>query len=126
MKKSLELLIGRDSNPWMVTVMLIAPTLFTVFILFSYSFSWNTVITAVLAFDIFAGLISNAREETHTAWKELPKKSLILFVAFHLTVYPLFVILFQVDMWLMIFMLGMLFAKTSFFMIGTGLFVTKN
>ena len=83
---------------------------------------YRTILTSVLAFDIFAGLLSNSQEKTHLAWGRVSKSYHKLFVVIHLTLYPLMVILFNVSIPLMILMLAMLLAKTAAFALGNKLF----
>lgn len=125
MKKLVSLLVGENQNNKTAILMLVPPICFLVYILLSYPISFKSVATAILSLDIFAGLLSNLQDKTNQAWKKQTRKSLIMFVIFHLTVYPLVVILLQVSIPLMILMLGMLFTKTMAFAFGTGLFI-KN
>jgi hypothetical protein len=95
-----------------MTLMLIPSAAFTAFILLSYSIDWKTITTAILAFDIFAGLLSNLQEKTHQAWKKQPRPYLIAFVVVHSTLYPSLLVLLQVSLPLTMLMLAMLFTKT--------------
>lgn len=121
MKKLIALLVGENQDIRIALSMLIPPLFFVVFILLSFPIDYKTVITAILGFDIFAGLLSNFQEKTHEAWRKQPKAALIGFVVFHLTIYPLAVIICQVSIPLMVFMLGLLITKTAGFAIGTNL-----
>lgn len=123
MKKALALLYGKNPDPRTVILMSLWPAAFVVYLFLTYPFEWKLVATAFLAFDILAGLLSNSTEGTHEAWRELPKKALVVFVIFHLTLYPLLVVLFSVDTPLMMFLLATLVVKTAFFAIGTGLWI---
>ena len=52
-------------------------------------FDWRSVLLALLAADIGAGLISNATEATRKAWREgAGKRGRAVFLLVHLTVYP--------------------------------------
>jgi hypothetical protein len=118
----ISLIIGENQDKRVMILMLIPPAVFVAFILLSYSINWKTILTAILAFDIFAGLLSNLQEKTHQAWKKQPRASLIAFVVIHLTLYPSLVVLFQVSLPLMMLMLAMLITKTLGFAIGTKVF----
>ena len=121
MKKTLFLLLGENQDRRMMVLMMLPPVFFVVFILLTYPMVWQTIVTAILAFDIFAGLLSNLQEKTHQAWKKQPKANLVAFVVLNLTIYPLAVVLFQVSLPLMFLMLAMLLTKTLGFAIGTQL-----
>jgi uncharacterized membrane protein YbaN (DUF454 family) len=121
MRKILALLLGENQDVRMMILMLITPSFFVIFILMSFPFEWQTIVTAILAFDIFAGLLSNFQEKTHHAWKKKPKANLVAFVVVHLTLYPLAVYIVQVSVPLMMLMMAMLLTKTLGFAIGTQL-----
>ncbi|MHC1735653.1 MAG: hypothetical protein AB9921_08325 [Erysipelotrichaceae bacterium] len=121
MKKTLSLLLGENQDIRMMILMLLPPTFFMVFILLTYPIDFKTAVTAILAFDIFAGLLSNLQEKTHQAWIKQSKTNLVTFVVLHLTLYPLAVVLFQVSLPLMFLMLAMLLTKTLGFALGTNL-----
>jgi len=118
----ISLVLGENQDKRVMTLMLIPSAAFTAFILLSYSINWKTITTATLAFDIFAGLLSNLQEKTHQAWKKQPRPYLIAFVVVHSTLYPSLLVLLQVSLPLMMLMLAMLFTKTLGFIIGTRLF----
>jgi hypothetical protein len=122
MKKVLSLLVGENQDIRIVIMILTPPAFFSLFVLLSYSMDYRTILTSVLAFDIFAGLLSNSQEKTHLAWGRVSKSYHKLFVVIHLTLYPLMVILFNVSIPLMILMLAMLLAKTAAFALGNKLF----
>mmetsp|Transcript_1743 Transcript_1743/g.2661 ORF Transcript_1743/g.2661 Transcript_1743/m.2661 type:complete len:233 (-) Transcript_1743:4883-5581(-) len=118
----ISLVLGENQDKRVMTLMLIPSAAFTAFILLSYSINWKTITTAILAFDIFAGLLSNQQEKTHQAWKKQARPYLIAFVVVHSTIYPSLLVLLQVSLPLMMLMLAMLFTKTLGFIIGTRLF----
>jgi len=122
----ISLVLGENQDKRVMTLMLIPSAAFTAFILLSYPINWMTITTAILAFDIFAGLLSNLQEKTHQAWRKQPRPNLIAFVAVHSTLYPSLLVLFQVSVPLMMLMLAMLFTKTLGFIIGTRLFNQKK
>lgn len=119
MKKILTLLLGENQDIMTIILMLTPPSFFVLYILSSFPIGLKTVLTSVLAFDIFAGLLSNLQEKTHHAWKRQPRAFSVAFVVFHLTLYPLAVVLLQVSIPLMILMLAMLVTKTLAFAFGT-------
>ncbi len=119
MKKFMELLVGADQNIQVILLMLVPSFAFFVFILLSYPITIATTITALLGFDILAGLLSNLQPKTNQAWKKRPRIFRTLFVVMHLTLYPLFIILFQVSIPLLIMMLVMLLTKTMAFVFGS-------
>ncbi len=121
MKKLIALLVGENQDMRIALLMLIPPLFFVLFILLSFPIDYKTIITGILGFDIFAGLLSNFQEKTYEAWRKQPKTALIGFVVFHLTIYPLAVVICQVSIPLMVFMLGLLITKTTGFAIGTKL-----
>jgi nitrate reductase NapE component len=118
----LTLVLGENQDDKITMLILFPSAVFAAFILLTYSVHWKSILTSILAMDIFAGLLSNLQEKTNQAWKKQPRSHLIAFVVVHLTVYPLLVVLFQVSLPLMMFLLAMLFSKTMFFALGTGLF----
>jgi hypothetical protein len=121
MKKTLSLLVGENQDIRLVIMILIPPVFFSLFILLTYTINLSTILSAILAFDIFAGLLSNMQEKTHLAWGGISKSKHIAFVVAHLTVYPVLVVLFNVSIPLMILMLVMLLTKTAAFAIGNKL-----
>ena len=121
MEKILSLLVGENQDVHLIIMIIVPPVFFSLFILLSYTIDFGTILTAILAFDIFAGLLSNMQEKTHLAWKRISRSNHILFVVAHLTVYPLLVALFSVSIPLMMLMLVMLLTKTVAFAIGNKL-----
>jgi hypothetical protein len=121
MEKILALLVGEEQDISTVLIILSPALFFSLFILFSYEIDFRTILTAVLAFDIFSGLLSNVQAKTHQAWRRISKSYHKLFVAFHLTVYPLAVVLLGLSMPLTMMMLAMLVSKTAAFAIGNRL-----
>lgn len=121
MRKTLSLLLGENQDLRVIVLILIPPVFFAMYIVMTFSLEFKTIITALLALDIFAGLLSNLQEKTHQAWKKQSKSSLVAFVWVHLTLYPLAVVLVQVSLPLMMLMLAMLITKTLGFAIGTEL-----
>lgn len=119
MKKLLALLAGEHQDGRIMVVILVSSAAFSGYILWMFPLTLHTVFTAILAFDIVAGLFSNLQTKTNQAWKAEPVLSRRLFVFFHLTVYPLLVILFQVSIPLMVLMLVFLLTKTTAFVVGT-------
>ena len=119
MKKIIELLFGENQNFLIIALMLIPSISFFVFILWVFPFSLNTFLTAIFALDILAGLMSNLQPQTNQAWKKQSNLFRQMFVIFHLTIYPLLVVLFQVSVPLMVLILVMLLTKTTAFIIGT-------
>ena len=121
MEKILALLVGEEQDISTVLIILSPALFFSLFILFSYEIDFRTILTAVLAFDIFSGLLSNMQAKTHQAWRRISKSYHILFVVFHLTIYPLAVVLLTLSIPLTIMMLAMLVSKTAAFAIGNKL-----
>ena len=119
MKKLIELLFGENQHIRIIALMVIPSIFFSMYILWVFPLTLNTVLTAILAMDIFAGLIINLQPQTNQAWKKQSKLSRILFVTFHLTIYPLLIVLFQVSLPLMVLMLVLLLTKTAAFVFGT-------
>lgn len=118
MKKIINLLIGDHQDYRVIFIILFPSAMLALYILYTYGSTLNSIVTAVLALDIFAGLISNLQPKTHLAWSQLPASSRTGFVIVHLTLYPLFVILFQTSLPLMALLLSMLITKTLAFAIG--------
>jgi uncharacterized membrane protein YbaN (DUF454 family) len=122
MKKIVALLFGEDQDLRQIILMLIPPIAFVIYILLTYNIDYKSIVTALLAFDIYGGLLSNLQEKTHIAWSKKSKKDQWIFVILHLTLYPGAVILFQISIPLMMLMLAMLLSKTISFAIGNKLF----
>lgn len=119
MKKILELLVGENQDIRIIVLILLPALSFSTFIFMAYPMTLATTITAIFGLDIFAGLLSNLQPKTNQAWKKRPRVLRIWFVVIHLSLYPLFVILFQVSIPLMIMMLVMLLSKTMAFVFGS-------
>ena len=111
MKKILELLVGENQDKRIIFLIFLPALSLSAFIFMTYPMTLATTITAFLGFDILAGLLSNLQPKTNLAWKKHPRTLRTWFVVIHLTLYPLFVILFQVSIPLMIMMLVMLLSK---------------
>jgi len=122
MNKFVALLFGEKQDLRHIILMLIPPIAFVIYILLTFTIDYKTIATAILAFDIFGGLLSNLQEKTHQAWSKKTKKNQWTFVILHLTLYPGAVILFQISLPLMILMLSMLLSKTLSFAIGNKMF----
>ena len=119
MKKLFELLFGKNQDKRVVLLILVSSFSFSGYILWLYPLTLYTVLTAILALDIFAGLMSNLQPQTNQAWKKQRSSSRLLFVIIHLTIYPLLIVLFQVSLPLMTLMLVLLLTKTTAFVVGT-------
>ena len=119
MKKLFELLFGKNQDNRVVLLILVSSFSFSGYILWLYPLTLYTVLTAILALDIFAGLMSNLQPQTNQAWKKQRSSSRLLFVIIHLTIYPLLIVLFQVSLPLMTLMLVLLLTKTTAFVVGT-------
>lgn len=70
MKKLIALLVGENQDMRIALLMLIPPLFFVLFILLSFPIDYKTIITGILGFDIFAGLLSNFQEKTYEAWRK--------------------------------------------------------
>jgi hypothetical protein len=119
MKKLSDLLFGEHKDGRSIFIILLSSIAFSGYILWIFPLTLKTALTAILALDIFAGLMSNLQPQTNQAWKKQSRISRILFVTFHLTIYPLLIVLFQVSLPLMTVMLVLLLTKTSAFVVGT-------
>jgi hypothetical protein len=119
MKKILELLVGENQDKRIIFLIFLPALSLSAFIFMAYPMTLATTLTAFLGFDILAGLLSNLQPKTNLAWKKQPSTLRTWFVVIHLTLYPLFVILFQVSIPLMIMMLVMLLSKTMAFVFGS-------
>ena len=119
MKKLIELLFGKHQNIKIIALILVSSISFAGYILWVFPVTPKTVLTAIIAMDIFAGLMSNLQPQTNQAWKKQSKLSRMLFVIVRLTIYPLLIVLFQVSLPLMTLMLVLLLTKTTAFVVGT-------
>lgn len=119
MKKILELLVGENQDKRIIFLIFLPALSLSTFIFMAYPMTLATTVTALLGLDILAGLLSNLQPKTNQAWKKRPRILRIWFVVIHLSLYPLFVILFQVSIPLMIMMLVMLLSKTMAFVFGS-------
>jgi hypothetical protein len=70
---------------------------------------------AVLAFDVGAGLVSNASASTHAQWVASSRRLQVGFVVVHLTIYPLVLLLLVDDRMLGWSLVALLLAKTMLF-----------
>ena len=87
-----------------------------VYFLTKDNLTWHSMVGCVLAFDIGAGLLSNATSETNIAWQEKPKWLSVVFILFHLTVYPLVLLLtFKNFVYIGLFLIALLVIKTLLF-----------
>jgi nitrate reductase NapE component len=112
------LLAGEHQDGRIIFIILVSSIAFSGYILWMFSLTLNAIFTAILAFDIMAGLFSNLQPQTNQAWKKQPLLSRQIFIIFHLTLYPLLVVLFQLSLPLMVLMLVLLITKTTAFVVG--------
>lgn len=86
-------------------------------LLLQNSLQWNSIVTAILAVDIGAGLVSNASTSTNEAWKAQSHARQWVFVVFHLTIYPLAILLLSSSNVVTVTLITVLLIKTGLFFI---------
>lgn len=116
MRLRMRLLVGDRPRPLNIALMLLmgAMLAFFTFCLLGVG-HWMHWMVLGLAFDIGAGLISNATQSTNQAWREQPVHRQKSFVLLHLTLYPLAVVFLSRDLWVSLLLLGFLLVKVGFF-----------
>lgn len=77
------------------------------------------VFAALLAFDVGAGLVSNASRSTRSFWAERSAGAHRAFVVVHLTVYSGALVLLVGTAWLRWVLIGALLVKTALFAAGS-------
>lgn len=112
----MRLFFGDRPRTWTVALALLTGLILVIVAIFlQQPLEWNGNVTAVLAADIGAGLISNASDETNEAWKKESHARQWVFVIFHLTAYPAAIILLSQSMTLSVLLVGLLIVKTGLF-----------
>lgn len=76
---------------------------------------WIRLVGALLAWDVGAGIVSNASRSTHAQWASAPRAAQWAFIAVHLTVYPLALLFFVRTQPLAWVLVALLIVKTLFF-----------
>lgn len=77
--------------------------------------SWTAIVTALLAFDIGAGLISNTTVSTNQEWQKQSTRRQWFFVIFHLTLYPVAIVFLSQSPMVSYILIGFLLIKTGLF-----------
>lgn len=120
MKKTWQLLVGSHTKPINVVLMVfVGAVLATSVLIIGGVESWKSILLALLAWDIGAGLMSTSNDGLHDAWRQQSRINRWLFVVFHLTVYPAVVIFLSPTLGISVLLVGLLIAKTCFFAAGT-------
>lgn len=111
---------GLDPNPRNIAVALtFGATLAALVLLFDPTQWWARLIAALLAFDIGAGLISNATKATAAKWRSAPKLARTIYIAGHLSIYPLALFALVVNSTLFWVLIVLLLVKTGLFIANT-------
>jgi hypothetical protein len=112
----MNLFFGEHPSKWNIALSLLTGFILVgVAVMLQEPLGWNGIVTAFLAADIGAGLISNASKETNDAWKNESRSRQWVFVIFHLTVYPAAIILLSQSEVVTILFVGLLVVKTGLF-----------
>lgn len=112
----MNLLIGANPRKAdIVLALMLGLLLASLSLILQYPMTWPAIITALLALDIGAGLISNATTSTNKAWREQSRQRQWIFVIFHLTVYPAVILLVSESHVVSFMLIGFLVIKTGLF-----------
>lgn len=112
----MNLLIGANPRKAdIVLALMLGLLLASLSLILQYPMTWPAIITALLALDIGAGLISNATTSTNQAWREQSRQRQWIFVIFHLTVYPAVILLVSESHVVSFMLIGFLVIKTGLF-----------
>lgn len=112
----MNLLIGANPRKAdIVLALMLGLLLASLSLILQYPMTWPAIITALLALDIGAGLISNATTSTNQAWREQRRQRQWIFVIFHLTVYPAVILLVSESHVVSYMLIGFLVIKTGLF-----------
>lgn len=117
----LALLVGENPRPFDIVASLAVGAILAVFVIWQApQMGWKAILLATLAFDIGAGLVSNATAATRKAWQTMGTPARRRgFVLTHLTLYPA-ALFWLADGAFPVFAIltGMLVAKTWLFWSG--------
>jgi hypothetical protein len=117
--KVYEHLFGKDTKIVEAALILLAGIGFGVFIAFILNQTlFENIIVSILSADILSGLISNSRKETNQIWKMQSKMTHVMFLTFHLTIYPVILIIFIKNYLILGLLIFLLIIKVSFYTIG--------
>lgn len=112
----MHLLIGDQPRPLNIALMLLMGAILAFFTFHrlgaSHWMYWGVI---GLAFDIGAGLVSNATQSTNQAWRQQPVRRQKSFVVLHLTLYPLAVVVLSGNMEVSLLLVGCLLVKVGLF-----------
>ena len=118
-KYGLQLVFGPNPDWQRVLLVLLTGLVFGIYTFWiQESGVFLRILGALVAADIGAGLVSNARGKAPKEWKNLGPLFPWIFVVLHLTVYPVVVILLISQSALRALLLGLLAMKVGFFAIG--------
>jgi hypothetical protein len=118
--KTWQLLVGFHAKPIKVVLMLFVGAVLAITVLIIGGVeNWKSVLLAILAWDIGAGLMSTSNPGLHDAWRQQSRANRWFFVIFHLTVYPAVLIFLSPTLGISVLLVGLLVAKTGFFAAGT-------
>jgi hypothetical protein len=114
-----ELLFGKNTKTLEAILILLAGAGFGVFIGINLNQTiFENIVVGILSADILSGLISNSRKETNQIWNELGKMTHVVFLSYHLTIYPVILILFVKSYMVLGLLIFLLLIKVSFYTLG--------
>jgi hypothetical protein len=111
---------GVDPNPRNIAIAItFGAALAALVLLFDPTQWWARIAAALLAFDIGAGLISNATKATAAKWRSAPKLARTIYIAGHLSIYPLALFALVANPALFWLLIALLLVKTGLFIANT-------
>jgi hypothetical protein len=111
---------GVDPNPRNIAIAItFGAALAALVLLFDPTQWWPRIAAALLAFDIGAGLISNATKATAAKWRSAPKLARTIYIAGHLSIYPLALFALVANPALFWLLIALLLVKTGLFIANT-------
>lgn len=117
--KVYEYLFGKNTKLVEAALILLAGIGFGVYIALILNQSlFDNIIVGILSADILSGLISNSRKETNQIWSEQGKMTHVIFLTYHLSIYPIILILFINSYIILGLLIFLLIIKVSFYTIG--------
>jgi cytochrome c oxidase subunit IV len=114
----LKLLFGKVTFKRLSVILIPGILAATLVGVFHPAFSPWTWVIIVSTFDITSGLISNQFTETHQAWQKLKPIYAYVFIGFHALVYPIILLLIEIEPFIISTLLVLLTVKLYSFIRG--------
>ncbi len=90
----MNLVFGKNDFIRIISILLPGFILATLVLVFQNIKSLSDWLLIILSVDLGAGIASNLTKETQKAWSKVSLVYILLFIAMHMSIYPLLIILF--------------------------------